>query len=183
VKLKNIKIENFCSCNGISMPVSDFTPIIGYNNAGKSNILRAISWLLKKSVLTEARFFNSALPVIVTGEISNVQLSALPANQQTQLQRYLTQGTLRFRRRQELPNAKASDVKIEVLDPVTGVWANNPTGIDNAIGVLFPEPIFVEAMDDANSDVGQFSAKNTIGLLLKNAIEQSRSNNAAALPL
>ena len=36
-------------------------------------------------------------------------------------------------------------------------------------------------MDDAAEDISHFSSKNTIGLLLKYALEQIRANNAAAL--
>jgi len=180
MKLSEITIENYCSCANVTIPISPFTPLIGYNNAGKSNILRSIVWLLKKSVLPATKFNDTAKPVIISGIILNVQIDALPANQQQQIEKYLHNGTLRFRRRQDSPGVKATDIKIEVFDPVNNNWIANPTGIDNAIGVLFPEPIFIEAMDDASVDVAQFAAKNTIGLLLKNTMEQIKANNALA---
>lgn len=180
MNLTEISIQNFCSCVQVNVPIGPFTPLIGYNNAGKSNILRAVVWLLKKSVLPHTKFNDPNKPVIVTGVISDLQLGALPPNQQVQLQKFLHNNSLRFRRRQDSPGVKATDIKLEVLDPATNQWQPNPTGIDNAIGALFPEPIFVEAMDDASSDVAQFAAKNTIGLLLKNTMEQIKSNNLAA---
>lgn len=180
MNLTEISIENFCSCLSVTVPISSFTPLIGYNNAGKSNILRAVVWLLKKSVLPESKFNDPTKPVVVTGLISAVQLNVLPFNQQAQLQKFLCNDSLRFRRRQDIPGAKATDVKLEVFDPSTGNWQANPTGIDNAIGALFPEPIFVEAMEDASVDIAQYAAKNTIGLLLKNTMEQIKINNLVA---
>ncbi len=179
--LEKISIENFCSCNNLTVPLSDFTPIIGYNNAGKSNILRAILWLLRKSVLTSSKFTNVNMPVIISGVIANPAIAMLPQNQQNQISRFIHNNSLQFRRVQETPNVRAAEIKIEVLDPSNGNWVANPTGIDNAISVLFPEPIFIEAMDNASDDVSQFAAKNTIGLLLKNTIEQIRANNPQAL--
>ena len=181
MKLTEITIVNYCSCANVTLSLNSFTPLIGYNNAGKSNILRAIIWLLKKSVLGSAKFFDESKAVVISGKISGVQLSVLPVNQQTQVQKFLVDDCLSFRRTQNSPTAKATDIKLEVLDPATGVWEANPTGIDNAIGALFPEPIFVEAMDDASNDVAQYAAKNTIGLLLKNTLEQIKTNNAVAL--
>ena len=46
-------------------------------------------------------------------------------------------------------------------------WINNPAGIDNAISALFPDPIFIGAMEDATEDVGKFGASTVIGKLLK----------------
>lgn len=179
--LKQISIENFCSCMNLTVPLSDFTPIIGYNNAGKSNILRAILWLLRKSALPSSRFTDINRPVIISGVIANPAVAMLPQNQQTQIGRFVHNNTLQFRRIQDTPNVRATEIKLEVLDPSNGNWVANPTGIDNAISALFPEPIFIEAMDNASDDVSQFAAKNTIGLLLKNTMEQIRANNPQAL--
>lgn len=181
MRLETVTIKNFCSCASLEIALSGFNPIIGYNNSGKSNILRAISWLLRKSVLNEHAFHDVALAVTVEGCISDVDIQLLPQNQQNQVDRYISQGRLHFRRRQDAPNVPAAQVKIDVLDTTTGAWVVNPVGLDNAIGVLFPDPLYIEAMDDAADDIGRFAAKNTIGLLLKYSIEQIRRNNAAAL--
>jgi putative ATP-dependent endonuclease of OLD family len=68
--------------------MSDFNPIVGYNNSGKSNILRAISWLLRKSVLQGHVFHDTTVAVTVEGIIENVNLQLLPANQQQAVARY-----------------------------------------------------------------------------------------------
>ncbi len=181
MKLNELSITNFCSCADVTVQLSAFTPVIGYNNAGKSNTLRAIFWLLRKSVLPATRFTDPLQPVIVTGIITDTDIGALPPNQQVQMAKYIVASSMTFRRIQDAPGVRATDIRLEVLDPATGNWVLNPTGIDNAISGLFPEPIFIEAMDDASEDVSQFAAKNTIGLLLKNTMEQIRTNNSVAL--
>lgn len=181
MRLEDINIQNFCSCVSITIPLNSYNPIIGYNNSGKSNVLRAISWLLHKYVLPAHMFYNPERPVIVEGRISNVNLNLLPLNQQAQVNRFISNGQLRFRRRQDLPSVPAAQVRIEVFDPSTSDWAANPTGLDNAIGVLFPDPLYIEAMDDSADDISRFAAKNTIGLLLKYTVEQIRTNNITAM--
>lgn len=49
--LAHISISNFRSCKNVALPLGDFTPVVGYNNAGKSNILTAIEWLIDPSAL------------------------------------------------------------------------------------------------------------------------------------
>lgn len=183
MKLDSVKINNFCSCLSVPIELSGFNPIVGYNNSGKSNILRAINWLLKKSVLTRHHFHVPDDPVTVEGVISGItaSLHLLPANQQTQVSPYIDNDKLTIRRRQDQPNCSAKEIKLDIFNPATGTWIANPTGLDNAIGVLFPEPIYIEAMDDAADDVGKFGARNTIGLLLKYTLEQIKAHNAAAV--
>lgn len=181
MRLDEVVIQNYCSCLSLRVPLSSFNPIIGYNNSGKSNILRAVNWLLRKSALPKHIFHDTAVPVVVEGLISAVNINLLPANQQTQIAPYIIEGRLRFRRRQDTPDASAAQIKIDVFDQATGQWVANPTGLDNAIGVLFPDPLYIEAMDDAVDDISRFAARNTIGSLLKYTMDQIRANNVAAL--
>lgn len=182
MELKSIRIKNFRTCNNVSIDVGLYNPIVGYNNAGKSNCLKAISWLLKKFSLNESFFGVPTIEVSVEGVISNISASLLllPENQRQQIAPYIQNDELTFRRRQEVPGSVASLVKLEVLN-AQGIWAPNPTGIDNAIGALFPEPVYIRAMDDAGDDVAKFGAKNTIGLLLKYAIDLAKINNIPAM--
>lgn len=181
MRLVEVSLNNFCSCQAITLALESFNPVVGYNNSGKSNILRGVNWLLRKSVLPAHMFNDAAREVTVEGEIDGVDLTLLPANQQAQVGPYVVDGRLRFRRRQDAPNATAGQIKVDVYDSQQGTWTANPAGLDNAIGVLFPEPLYIGAMEDVGEDVAKFGAKNTIGLLLKYVLEALRQNNAAAL--
>lgn len=180
MNLEEVTINNFCSCKQLTVKLTDFNPIIGYNNSGKSNILRAIYWLLKKSVLSEHLFFNTQDPITVEGKISSVNINLLPSNQQAQIANYITGGCLTFRRRQDSPSSTATQIKIDVKNPTTGEWTLNPTGLDNAIAELFPEPLYIQAMDDSAYDISKFAAKNTLGQLLKLIFKNIEENNHAA---
>lgn len=181
MRLSEVVINNFCSCQAVTVPLSGFNPIVGYNNSGKSNILRAINWLLRKSVLPSHAFFDPYSEITVEGVIENVNLQLLPQNQQQAVSGYLNGTSLRFRRRQPSTNSTATQIRIDVFDYQASAWVDNPAGLDNAIAVLFPEPLYIEAMEDASDDVGKFGAKNTIGLLLKYVLASITTNNAAAV--
>lgn len=180
--LKEVKVSNFKSIKSINVSTTAYNPIVGYNNSGKSNFLRAVNWLLGRSALGESSFNDPNSEVWVEGLIEEISSSQhlLPSNQQGQIAPFIIDDCLTFRRRQEVPGTAASLVKLEVLDS-NGNWKSNPAGIDNALGTLFPEPVYVKAMDDASDDVGKFAAKNTIGLLIKYALELARSSNQTAM--
>ena len=181
MRLSEVVINNFCSCETVAVPLSNFNPIVGYNNSGKSNILRAISWLLRKSVLPSHMFYDASSAVTVEGVIENVNIQLLPSNQQQSVGAYLDGGSLKFRRRQNSPGCPVGQLKIDVFDNQTSTWVDNPAGLDNALSVLFPEPLHIEAMEDAGEDVGKFGAKNTIGLSLKHVLGRINANNVVAV--
>ncbi|MGK0555782.1 ATP-dependent nuclease [Bordetella bronchiseptica] len=181
MRLSEVTIKNFCSCDELTIPVAAFNPIVGYNNSGKSNILRAINWLLKKAVQPAHMFHNANEAIWVSGVIEDVTLELLPPNQQRAVTPFLHEGALKIRRIQPNPGCPAAQVKVEVFDYTNNVWSDNPAGLDNALAVLFPEPIYIEAMDNTNDDIGRFAAKNTIGLLLKQVLERIHAQNAPAV--
>lgn len=179
--LSEVGINNFCSCESVHMPLGNFNPIVGYNNSGKSNILRAINWLLRKTVLSSRMFFDVNEAITVEGIIEDVNLQLLPPNQQQAVAVYINGTSLKIRRRQNAPNCPAAQIRIDVFNYQTNAWVDNPAGLDNALAVLFPEPLYIEAMEDAGEEVEKFGAKNTIGLLLKHVLSTINTNNVAAI--
>lgn len=75
--LSQIKIENFKSLIDETFELSDYTPLIGYNNAGKSNILTAIKWLLRSGSLQADAFNKTTLPVTMEGVIQGIDANLL----------------------------------------------------------------------------------------------------------
>lgn len=173
--LSKVSIYNFKSCKKIEdIEFSDFTPLVGYNNAGKSNVLSAIQWVLKKSSLAESAFFDPSKPVAVEAWISGISKGVLESVGDThrpKIEPFVKDGVIRIRREQATPGASTTEVKLRVRDPGkpegdSSAWEKNPSGIDNAIAALFPEPISIEAMDDAGKDIGKFETGSTIGKLI-----------------
>ncbi len=172
-KLTNLTIENFKSIINVEFELSDYSPLVGYNNAGKSNILEAIKWILRKSNLKASDFNNPENPVIITAKVAGIDetiLENISANHRQRIEPYLDNDSLTIRRTQLIPNAAAAQFRFEVLNPENGEWNSNPTGIDNAIKDLFPEPIHIGAMENSEEDVSKSKSNTTIGKLLSEII-------------
>jgi putative ATP-dependent endonuclease of OLD family len=172
--LSILKVRNFRSCLSTDLQLHDFTPIVGYNNAGKSTILTAIEWLLSGGALSINDFHIATSPIIVEGVIDGIDqslLDAMPPNQKTAIQDYVVNQSMRIRRTMATPGA-AITAKIQVRNPAVtdenhaDAWKNNPTGLDGAIKALFPAPIRIQAMENAGDDVGKTTKTNTIGKLI-----------------
>jgi len=175
--LSKITIKNFKSIKNQAFELSAFTPMVGYNNAGKSNILEAIKWLLRKSSLAEASFNDTSQPVEIEGVISGISqtiLDQLPENQKTAIQPFLATDSISIKRIQQQPNVAVAQIRLLVKDPANigtaNEWRANPTGLDQALQALFPEPIQIGAMENAEEDVSKSKNTTTIGKLLAEII-------------
>jgi hypothetical protein len=181
--LSKIIIRNFKSITNETFELSDFTPLVGYNNAGKSNILEAIKWLFRKTSLTETDFNDSIQPVEMEGEISGITtviLGQLPTNQQASISPFLISDSLFIKRIQPKPNAGVANIHLFVKDPTNigtpNEWKANPIGLDQAIQALFPEPIHIGAMENSEEDVSKSKNTTTIGKLLAEIIGPIQSS-------
>lgn len=170
--ISELKVQGFKSISDATFPLSHYTPLVGYNNAGKTNILRAAGWVIKKTSLNADDFHNVSTAVTVEAEISGITaevLVALDPVHRSRIEPLIVDGKIRIRRTQATPGQAANSIRFEVCRLVDGQldWSFTPTGIDAAIGGLFPEPIFIGAMENATEDVGKFGSGTTIGKLLK----------------
>jgi len=175
--LSEITIRNFKSIRNETLELSAFTPLVGYNNAGKSNMLEAIKWLLRRTALSDSSFFDTTQPVEIEGVITGITtviLDQLPENQQTAIQPFLDGEKLSIKRIQPQPNVAVAQIRLLVKDPANigtaNEWRANPTGLDQAIQALFPEPIHIGAMENAEEDVSKSKNTTTIGKLLAEII-------------
>ncbi|EOW6929716.1 ATP-dependent nuclease [Serratia marcescens] len=166
VRLEKITISNFRSCKFTELLVRPYTALVGYNNAGKSNIILAIKWLLDGSTLSTDDLYEPEKPVHVEAEISGIDevaLSLLSEENQEKIKKFIINGNLKFRRKQEFDNGKTKK-SLEVYDGNS--WKKNPGGIDGSISNLFPEPIHIPAMSDAVEDSTKYKTSTTIGKIL-----------------
>ena len=172
--ISNIHVENFKSIRNQEFELSNFTPLVGYNNAGKSNILEAIKWVLRKSSLSTSCFNDITQPITMIAKIEGITIDILDNIEQThraRIEPFLQNETLTIKRIQETPGQGVAQIKLMVLDPNDGItWQNNPAGIDNAIKDLFPEPIHIGAMENSEEDISRSSTTSTIGKLLAEII-------------
>ncbi|MFM9269995.1 ATP-dependent nuclease [Halomonas elongata] len=184
LKIDSLTINNFRSfSNETPLPLSDLTALVGYNNAGKSNILSAVEWLISSSSLKEDDFNDCNACVEVIAEIDGVNegvLDRLGQAHRRRIERYLNNERVIVKRVQNEPNMKASDNKLWLYDEGQENWDYNPTGIDAAIKKLFPDVIRIKAMDDAAADASKAKSTSTIGKLLKQVsttMEEAQKEN------
>ncbi|WP_295466218.1 AAA family ATPase [uncultured Pseudomonas sp.] len=168
--IEKLSVENFKSCKELNINLTNFVPLVGYNNAGKSNILSAIEWLLKPKILGKSDFNDVEKPVTVSGQITGITpqlLETLEEGHRKAIAPFITDGNLTIKRNQPINASKATDIELFVQHPANG-FKKNPTGISNAIKNLFPEPIRIAAMDNAADDSSKSKSTSTIGNFSRN---------------
>ena len=189
MRLEKVRIQNFRSCKDIEFPLRDFTVFVGYNNAGKSNVLQAIQWLIRPAKLSEKDFYARDKDVVVHGKITGIDetvLDSLPQNQRTAMTEYVHDGSLFVMRRMDHNNLANAGITLWVGVPADGdfescEWSRNPTGIPQALGILFPEPIAIPAMSDAAEDVTKTSNRTTIGQIIGKIIQGFKNQHEGTI--
>lgn len=179
--VKTLTVTNYRSIKGATFRLSEYTPLVGFNNVGKTNILRALEWAVAKYSLSEEDFCDPTKPIVVEVEIEGITqpvLDGLGDTHKSKISPFVHNGRISLRRTQEVPGQSASKLTPELRQPADGEWKANPAGIEAAISALFPEPIFVGAMENAADDVGKFGTSTTIGKLLKEIVQPVNDRHA-----
>src|SRR5574344_273422 len=147
LRLCSITISNLRSIRHGTFPLSDFTALIGYNNAGKTNILMGIRWLLHRSSLDNTFFDDQRKAVEVDGVfegVSETVLGRLKEDDAAVLRKFVREGRLRVQRRQRVPGDAPENVEFRVWDytaAVHGDWVRAPFGFEEAFRWVFPPAI------------------------------------------
>lgn len=173
-KIDWIRIRNFRSCEDVFLNLETYAPLVGYNNAGKSNILKAVKWFLRPTGLQEKDFTNTEEKISVTAKISGISneiLNLMDNNHSESIVPFINDESLYIRMEQRSPGGAKGLRKLYVSvggegDVDEWQWSVNPNGLQEAMHDLFPEPIFVQSMDNATDDVSKFKTTSTIGKLL-----------------
>lgn len=76
-RISYIEIQNFRACQSVSLPLDDFTPLVGQNNVGKSTILESLRWLLKPDARSASDFADAKQPIVVTARIEGISAEIL----------------------------------------------------------------------------------------------------------
>jgi len=183
--VSKIEVINFKSIKSSSFLLSQYTPLVGYNNAGKSNLIQALKWFIKPFSLVESSFFNSSNQIEVIGTIQGITediLNNLTSTNQTKIKKFLFFNSIQFKRIQVQPNDGVAKIKLEVLDPgfgyIADIWKPAPTGLPAALKEMFPEVIDIGAMEDAIDDASKYKKSNTIGKLIAEIIKPIEENYA-----
>lgn len=169
-----IQIENFRACQSVSLPLDDFTPLVGQNNVGKSTILEALKWLLKPEARATGDFADAAKPIVVTARVEGISAAILalipdPKHRKA-IEPCCPNGVLWIRVKAE----GAKKITSEVWDPEKADaegkpidWRPYPTGLPQAVSAILPEPLSIQAMKDVQKDFTSVAAKTGIKRLIE----------------
>lgn len=169
-RIAEMEIHNYRSCKKTKVKFEAFTPLVGYNNAGKSNILKCLDALVRGKGQAITNFYDPTKAIEIIAHLKGLNdeaLNHLAANQKSSLEPYIENGTLDIRFYQEKPGNAKNAVELGIRSPSKPQddWSN-PNGLPQAITTLFPEPTFINSMEDSAEDVSKFKAGNTIGKLI-----------------
>ena len=185
-RISYIEIKNFRACKSVSLPLDDFTPLVGQNNVGKSTILDALKWLLKPDARSTGDFGDDTQPIVVTAQIEGITAAILgyipEQRHRTAIQPFCPNGVLWIRVTADGPKS----IKQEVWDPANvdasgrpNVWRSYPTGLPQAVSAILPEPLFIQAMKDVQKDFTSVAAGTSIKRLIEEIAEPVVHENAA----
>jgi predicted ATP-dependent endonuclease of OLD family len=177
-------IENYRSFKNDTIQLSSFTALVGYNNAGKTNLMSALKWVLRGGALQKNDFNDTEEAVTVCITIIGIcggVLDGLGEMHRPRLERYLVDGVLKIKRQQLCPGGGVRDARLYVWDENDQEWSLNPTGLDSAIKAAFPEPMVVNAMENAAEDSAKFAKSSTIGRILSDILEPMKQEQAEEL--
>jgi putative ATP-dependent endonuclease of OLD family len=188
-QLSEIRIENFRSCQNVALSLGGCTPIVGYNNAGKSNILDALGWFVAPASLRQSDFHDPEASVAVIGVVTGLSvevLEQLEDNHRKKIEPLVADGVLPLRRVQFEPGASTKQIKLQVPDEVApdgtvSTWKDQPGGIPEALKKLLPEPITIGAMEDAAEDATKAKTTSTNGKLLAESTGPAKASHGAEL--
>jgi predicted ATP-dependent endonuclease of OLD family len=101
--ISNISVTNFKGLKDIDVPLSQFSCIIGENNAGKSTFMQALLLFLKGNKLSpNDDYYDNSKDVLITVEFCNIsedELEALGEGHREKLEKYIKDGKLILARR------------------------------------------------------------------------------------
>ena len=154
LRLSEITIANLRSIQRQTFPLSSITALIGYNNAGKTNILMGIRWLLSPFSLDISYFDDTNVPVEVEGVfdgVSDAVLTRLGEEKAAQIKPFLLNGRIRIKKVQRVPGEPAENIEIRVFVPpnlrngayAKKDWVRATEDFKHAFKRMFPEPIAI----------------------------------------
>ena len=152
LRLSEITISNLRSIHRQTFPLNNMTALIGYNNAGKTNILMGIRWLLSPFSLDVSYFDDSNEPVEVEGlfqGISETVLNRLGEEKAKEIVPFLNGESLRVKKVQRVPGIPPESVELWALVPPQRQnssrkgWMRVGDDFKHAFKRMFPEPIAI----------------------------------------
>ena len=178
MKISRLHVKGFRSLYELDIPLKDLAILIGKNNAGKSNVLRAIKLLFDSS----SRDFNIddfykegdkyVENIYLEIELSGVSdfLELVHEKHRSKISQCIEKDNIRLKREIVRSGEQITVKKLEIWLPDKQTFGT-PTGIDAGLKQIIPEIIFIEAFKDPSQEA-QGKSSATLGKLLRLILEQ-----------
>jgi predicted ATP-binding protein involved in virulence len=159
LRLSKITISNLRSIQRETFPLSDFTALIGYNNAGKTNILMGIRWLLAHFSLDISYFDDPNHPVEAEGIFEGITeqiLNRLGDEKAAEIEPFLAGTSLRVKKVQRIPGELPGNIEFWAFCPPNGKrkgkdWVRVNDQFIAAFNRMFPESIAIWDFEGNNA--------------------------------
>ena len=159
LRLSRITISNLRSIQRETFPLSDFTALIGYNNAGKTNILMGIRWLLAHFSLDISYFDDPNHPVEAEGIFEGITeqiLNRLGDEKAAEIEPFLAGTSLRVKKVQRIPGELPGNIEFWAFCPPNGKrkgkdWVRVNDQFIAAFNRMFPESIAIWDFEGNNA--------------------------------
>ena len=151
LRLSEITISNLRSIQRQTFPLSGFTALIGYNNAGKTNLM-GIRWLLSRFSLDISFFDDPNNPVEVEGlfeGITETVLNRLGEEKAAVIKPFLSGDGIRIKKIQRVPGEVPENIEIWAFVPPhrrtdkRKDWVRTDDLFRCAFSRMFPAPIAI----------------------------------------
>ncbi len=159
LRLSKITISNLRSIQRETFPLSDFTALIGYNNAGKTNILMGIRWLLAHFSLDISYFDDPNHPVEAEGIFEGITeqiLNRLGDEKAAEIEPFLAGTSIRVKKVQRIPGELPGNIEFWAFCPPNGKrkgkdWVRVNDQFIAAFNRMFPESIAIWDFEGNNA--------------------------------
>ena len=186
IKLQSFTIRNYRSIKELTFQLDRIAAFVGYNNAGKTNCLRAISMALsfEKPSVSDFRTgcneiqFEYTLSGFVDGVLDKVfsNKESLDKTKRIKLEKLIHNNSLKIRIISTLEHDKVS---LDTYCFDGNEWKVNPTGIPSALKAVVPDVYVLnvsgDSADQARIKSGTLFGK-LMGLYFGNSISESMRN-------
>lgn len=186
IKLQSFTIRNYRSIKELTFQLDRIAAFVGYNNAGKTNCLRAINMALsfEKPSVSDFRTgcneiqFEYTLSGFVDGVLDKAfsNKESLDKTKRVKIEKLIHNNSLRIRIISRLEHDKVS---LDTYCFDGNEWKVNPTGIPSALKAVVPDVYVLnvsgDSADQARIKSGTLFGK-LMGLYFGNSISESMRN-------
>lgn len=170
IQIKEITIRNYRSIKEVQLRMKNFLTLVGHNNAGKSNCLKAIRWALSLEKPSKSDYHHDNKPEIeftlsgVTSETLDLILKESNKAAKKKIQDMVCNDEIRLK--YETIEKEGGKVDFSIFYFMDSEWQTPGTGINNALKPILPDVFTIQAMTDSSEQTSKMKSGSLFYKLL-----------------